>query len=213
MIKRVRFIHGFNVFDFGTNTVGRAEEKFRHWLDVNPRYKYIETEIVSYPWTFLLTLALRNRFVIKHIVSSAQDGDLLVAHSNGAWIALQAAEDSDKIKNLVLINPALDKRYDIPETVKRADVLHSTGDYAVTAGKLWSRFVNVVNPIRLLSDNAKHGWGEAGRVGYKGNATQVYNYELPKQFGHSGVFKNDQGLEVISTIITYHIFGGFEQKT
>lgn len=165
----VWLIHGFNVADQGQGTI----ERLRYYLSgVSLR--------LSYPWTFLLSLRVRNRWLAEFLVSEHRSGDSVVAHSNGCVIALMAAQRGAMFETLVLINPALNARTEFPSQLRAVHVLHAENDRAVTAGKWWRR----LNPVSWLF---RHPWGEMGRIGYQGNDPRVTNHSLGR-IGHSGVF-------------------------
>ena len=203
-VKRIRLIHGFNVSDQGLNSVGNLKRELRNYIEEH--HLNIELEIVSYPWAFVLTVALKNRAVVNYIVETSKPGDLLIGHSNGCWIALQASEIIDDIHYLMFINPALHVRHEFPLHIKKAIVVFSPGDRAVWLGKLWRRFTNLF-PWRWYR---KHGWGEMGRKGYLGKHKNVINYEVEKKYRHSGLFRDHEGLVILINLIHKHFLPKLE---
>ena len=104
-----------------------------------------------------------------------------VGHSNGCAILAEACKYTKNIKNLVLINPALDSDFVFPENIDKIIIYHNKNDEVVTCSKFipW------------------HVWGEMGRVGYTGSDHRVTNVETNKMFGvsgHSGVFDKSRDL-------------------
>ena len=88
---------------------------------------------------------------------------------------LQAAEQGASFDKLIFINPALDNDFIVPEQVKEVVVIHNKDDDVVQL----SKFI----PF--------HKWGNAGKVGYKGEDKRVKNVEIKTEGdnAHSAAFK------------------------
>jgi len=172
----IHLIHGFNVGDGGKSTVRRLEP-------------FLEGPVVAhdYGWTFLFSLRCRNARAIEEIVACLQPGDVLVGHSNAAWIIWQLAQDhADKLAGVVVINPALRRDTLWPESL-RVMCIHNSTDWVVELGRWWSRLVS-------LGGLNFHGWGAAGRHGFTRGQPKVTNWDSHKGVitdpvsGHSGLF-------------------------
>lgn len=121
-----------------------------------------------------------NDNVASILAGMANPDSIGIGHSNGCAILTQACWLTDKIKTLVLINPALDNDTAFPATVENVLVYFNPYDDVVKASKFL----------------AFHDWGDMGRVGYTGNDINVAGYgrvqnfntyELFSAVGHSGV--------------------------
>ena len=96
------------------------------------------------------------------------------------------------VRDLVLINPALYKKWAPPHQVERVFVYWNTGDWATVAGKHWRRITRVL-PWHWGKGN-EMAWGEMGHTGYTGKDKRFKQYQtdatpgLPKVSGHSDIF-------------------------
>lgn len=176
--------HGFNVSDRGKNTL----DKLKPYLDIID---------VDYGWMWLFRVKMCNKCIAASVINLIPKDSVAVAHSNGALIAVRVIEiyrarqlalkvpESEIQKNypfkkLILINPALDVDYDLPEGL-HVDVYYTPTDNATLMAK-------------LLPFSA---WGAMGRDGYTGDKPYVYNYNNTKMFGsveHSDVFDSAEDL-------------------
>lgn len=182
----IHLVHGFNVRDRGAGTVGRLAP---HLEAVG-----LEHRTLSYPWTRLLTLSANNRWAVEELCDRVRPGDGAIAHSNGCWIVVQAAEMGAPLDWLILVNPALHPRHELPGQLRQVYVYHSEGDVAVRAGRCWRRFTRIF-PWRW---RRRHPWGAMGALGYTGTDPRVVNTRMPRAYGHSGVWRDDQSLARIA---------------
>lgn len=141
---RVILLHGFNVRDEGERTVGKLAPYFEAagFAVKRPRYG----------WLGLLGVRALNGKFARLIADLSEPGDILVGHSNGCAIGVEAADLGATFTQLVLINPALDSDRRFPAQIERVHVWHSPSDGPVFAAKFlpW------------------HAWGDMGAVGYRG---------------------------------------------
>ena len=161
--------HGFNVKDAGKGTIdkliqyGRRMDRFQQ---------------ADYGYFNLLGVRWFNKSIATTLAGMANDGSVGIGHSNGCAILVEAIKHTDKIKQLILINPALDVDTVFADSVHRIDVFHNVTDNVVTASK-WLPW---------------HVWGEMGRVGYQGDDSRICNWETNKLYGaegHSGVLHDN----------------------
>lgn len=178
----IHLVHGFRVSDRGTGTVGCIEPH----LDT----RALPYRRLSYPWTHLITLNRNSRWAVEELCDRVQPGDGAIAHSNGCWIVVQAAELGAPLDWLILVNPALHPRHELPGQLRQVFVYYSEGDVAVRAGRYW-RILTRAFPWRW---NNRHPWGAMGALGYTGEDPRVVNTRMPRSFGHSGVWKDEQSL-------------------
>ena len=146
-----------------------------------------------------LVATRNNSNLARLIFPSIEDGDTLIGFSNGAALIAHLLRLGAKPKRVVLIQPALGKRWKPPACVKHITVFHNEGDMATVAGKWWRRATSLL-PWRWQE---KHNWGEMGHTGYIGDDKRFVQYktdepsrshvtdewsrlDLPKARGHSG---------------------------
>jgi pimeloyl-ACP methyl ester carboxylesterase len=144
-IPRVILVHGFNVSDGGAGSV----------LTLTPYFERVGLQVkrFRYGWLFLLGVKFLNDRLARLLADFADRGDIVVAHSNGAAIAhLAATKYGAEFSHLILINPALDRDAEFPESLRNVHVWHSPSDAPVS----WARWI----PGAL--------WGDMGAVGYQG---------------------------------------------
>ncbi len=177
----VILIHGFNVTDGGSSTIGKLKPYYLR------RGAHVIT--LNYGWLFFMGARFFNEEVSEDLADLINEKAkhyariIVVGHSNGCAIAhLASFKCYEPIHRFVYINPAL-KRYFVPAlNVKAIDVWHNSKDSAV----LWAK---------LLSWWAKERpWGLMGRTGYMGKDTRFVNFDTASDFslkvkGHSAVFK------------------------
>lgn len=141
---RAILLHGFNVSDEGEGSIGRLTPYLERdgWHVKRPRYG----------WLGLLGVRLMNTRFARLIADMAEPGDVVLAHSNGAAIAVEAAELGAPFAELVLINPALDSDREFPEQLNQITIWHSPSD----------------SPLWISKFLPWHAWGDMGAVGYRG---------------------------------------------
>ena len=167
-------IHGFNVSDGGTGSVGKFR-RFFPWALLH-----------NYGWVGLIGLRWRNDKVVRDLLPHIRKGDVLICHSNGCLIAWRLVKQGAPVSAVVCIQPALRRDTRWPDDVNVL-CLYNHDDWIVNLGRMWGRFMSVANPFRN-----RHGWGAAGRYGF--DQESVTNWrtdtgDFPAKV-HSGVFKN-----------------------
>ena len=168
-------IHGFNVSDGGRGSIGRLAPFLS-----SPMTHY-------YGWTFLFRLRFVNEETVEDLLPSIRHGDVLVAHSNGCLIAWELVQQGAPVAAVVCIQPALRRDTPWPEGLPVL-CCYNEADWIVSMGRMWGRFVSVVNPWKN-----RHGWGAAGRNGFTLGQPTVENWDtgvlpFPAE-GHSGIFQ------------------------
>jgi len=178
----VHLIHGFNVSDGGKDTIRRLEP-------------FIAGSEISHDtgWAGLFSLRFSNADAVKQVQSKIKKGDILVGHSNAAWIIWQIAQTHGYLLGgIVLINPAL-RRDTVWAPFLPVLSLNNSTDWVVLLGRFWSRLVS-------LGGIHPHGWGAAGRYGFNQGYikdSHVSNIDTAEAWwseptkGHSGVFMGD----------------------
>jgi len=184
-MKTVHLIHGFNE----RHKVG--EPKIAVLRDAIEKAGHI-CRVHDYGhWDLVATR--NNSNLARLILPSVGMGDTLVGFSNGAALIAHLCRLGAPVRRIVLIQPALAKKWKPPASVERWAVFHNAGDLATVAGKHWRRVTGVL-PWRWQQ---KHHWGEMGNTGFAGTDDRVVQYatdvdsikvaagELPKVSGHS----------------------------
>lgn len=174
-------LHGFNVSDGGTDTVGLLEP----YLPGTER-------IIDHGWAGPITVASVNDDAVAELVSRAKPGDVVIGHSNGCLIAWRAAQQV-RFGAVVTINPALRRDTLWPHGMPVLNLYNST-DWVVQLGRIWGRLVTATGLETL-------GWGAAGRYGFTSGQSDVCNLDTHAPYwphpvsGHSGVFRDDEALD------------------
>lgn len=182
------FIHGFNVRDGGSNTVGKLA----------PYFALSGFDVVNHDfgWKFLFLLRRKNRAAVRQLLDTVADGDVLVLHSNagllGWMLTVEMARRRTAPGLVICIQPALRRDTDWPPSVKVL-CLYNKRDWVVELGRIWGRFASVARPWR-----ARHGWGSAGRHGFSSVSPNIASWDtgvppVPAT-GHSGIFQTEQHL-------------------
>lgn len=174
-------VHGFNVRDGGKDTIDTLIP-FLKTLNLNTvEHNYGHFNIVD--------VIRKNDVVASRVKNKVIDGDIGIGHSNGCAILVKSAIQGACFKTLILINPALDKKFEFPPNIEKIHVIHNSYDKPVVAAK-WLR--------RLVFWRNSFLWGEMGNTGYKGNDPRVNNIKLFQK--HSGAFKKMNQVELNKVI-------------
>lgn len=188
----------------------RAKDIFHTNMDVIKDMlglKKIKSKIIYYGYVLLPT---SNRKAVKETTKVLRDykqrhenegtsdiDNIVVGYSNGAWTAVQVAENGCDIDRLVLISPALHQSHAFPEKIKSIDVFYCEEDYVLWLAKLRRLFRYL---LPWLWDEPI-GWGEMGRVGYVGDDPRVTNHRMPDETKHK-FYKDKNVIEKIVDVIT-----------
>lgn len=182
----VIMLHGIRSHD-SIQTLGRLRPFFIG--------KSINPVMFDYGYLSILT-RFKNKKIAKQLadlILTLEGKIIVVGYSNGAAITYLAAEEFNaKIDKAVFINPALDSRINIPDSIAWVDVWHSPSDMAVKLGAL--------RPF--------HIWGTMGAYGYRGKSKNVSNYNKEIDFTlishtHNSTFKRDI-IEYFGPMIVEH---------
>lgn len=176
---KAHFIYGFNVSDGGKGTIDTLIPFFadKGFEIGNPDGKRIG----------LFNLRSRNEKLVKRLLPTIKEGDVLICHSNGCLIGWMLIEAGAPVKAIICIQPALRR-----DTIWREDVkvlcTYNKRDWVVSLGRIWGRFASVVNPFRDI-----HGWGAAGKHGFDTDENNITHWDLDEEPepapGHSEVFE------------------------
>lgn len=138
----------------------------------------------------------KNEKIAKNLalfLSSLKGKIIVVGYSNGAAIThLATSKYKARIDKAVYINPALDSRIDVPETVKWVDVWYTSSDFIVK--------LSALRPF--------HIWGTLGAYGYRGKSKNVTAFDMGKEFDiksktHTSTFNRDI-IEYFGPLIVKH---------
>lgn len=155
---RCYLIHGINTFDGGRGYVGQFEPLLRD-TGIRPEYfTYGKSWLFGFQW------ALNGGRARELATVIGDDACVVLAHSNGCAVAMEAASMGAPIRNLVFLNPALDRKAKLPGHVGRCDVFYTTDDP-------WTRIAR-----RLPF----HPWGDMGASGYRGSDERYVSWNMSK---------------------------------
>ena len=168
MKKDCYLVHGFNVSDGGAATIDNVEPYLRS-ADFNPVH-------FDYGHLGLLGVVLFNKNLAQTLKSQIKVDDCVIAHSNGAAIAVRAAEQGAFIDTLILINPALKSDYQFPKSIRKVVVYWTKHDKPVKISRL----------VRWATLGLCY-WGAMGATGYTGpKDKRVINFDMSRKVdGHS----------------------------
>ena len=151
MNELVYLIHGFNIKDGGKRTT----DSIRPYLESEG----ITVREIDYGYFRRIKVRLCNDSLAMAISQLVKPGSTCIAHSNGGTIAWKACEYGAPFKNVILVNPALDKDKVIAKQVEKVQVWYSPNDK-------WTKLARFIP----FSD-----WGEQGRTGYTGVLDSRYD--------------------------------------
>lgn len=165
-------IHGINVGN-PEKSIGRLRPCF-----LEAGFKNVITEDYGF-LPFGLAWA-RNNGIAEKMLPRIGEGDIIVAHSNGAVITKLLLEKGAKLSGVVLLDPALDRDTAMPAGVDWVHVYHAPGDMWVWIAK-WI---------------PNHPWGDQGMVGFTGSDPRYTNFssgkKIPSLFVHSDFWDSDE---------------------
>jgi hypothetical protein len=179
---KCHLVHGFNIKDGGSETIDRLIPHLDNKKLVVVQHDYGHLRIRG--------VLRKNKVIAAKIKNHLGKHDVAIGHSNGCAILVKSLQQGGILDKLILINPALDKRFEFPDSVNEVHVFHNKHDKAVVMAK-WLR--------KLVFWRNSFLWGEMGNTGYKGDDKRVTNHVLAK--GHSAVF-NNKNINEFSVMIT-----------
>lgn len=142
-MRKITLLHGWKVRN-AKKSVGVLADPLR---DLGH-----DVDVISYGYLLWpAQTALRSRQVSKMLSTIVEPETLVVAHSNGAYVAWELSYHSDVPLRMVWVNPALDRHLTPGSSVDYCLLFHNRHDWAVWLAK-WIPGIN---------------WGDAGRLGYK----------------------------------------------
>lgn len=188
MRKIAILVHGFNVKDEGEETI----DTMTPYL-IDDGYEVVNFD---YDWTGVLRVRLCNGNLATALASMSKHLIHVVAigHSNGCAIIHEACQSvNHAIREVVYINPALNKNAELGKLVRQAHVWYSPSD----------------KPVKVSRWLIKHSWGEMGATGYIGVDRRYKNYNKETGYkicsaSHSDVFEPEKieffGPEIVSKL-------------
>ena len=185
-MAKIYLIHGFNVSDEGKTSTGTL----RPLLEMSGH----DVSEIHYGWFGRLRVRLCNKSVARTVADLVEPGSYVIAHSNGATIALLAAKYGAPFKGVILINPALNSQLEVPH-VEKVHVFYAPSDP-------WTKIARYI-PASI--------WGSQGATGYTGpdEAGRYTQTNLDKltgaEVGHSGIFETFTRIQKITRVINHQI--------
>lgn len=178
----IYLLHGFNVGDRGKDTTDMfipflKEKGYRHVKSRREmRSEYYDYVMdLDYGWTGLAGVRLCDKKLGIFMAEAIVPGSIVIAHSNGCAIASFAADAGAAIRGMVMVNPALNKKWTPPQHIRWMDVYYNGLDF-------WT-YVAAVLP--------GHRWGAMGNQGpsYEDKRVRSYNTnKISGDDGHNAVF-------------------------
>jgi len=177
-MAKIVFIHGINT-DGDDDIFEMADLLKSNYADLDIyRFRYGPIGVnKARDLKFLQETSIR-------LIDEIGDGAILIAHSNGCRIAIEAMRLGMDAKLTILFAPAVEEWLALPgkgRGCKSMIVVHNPRDRAILAGEhLWY-----------------HPFGAMGRDGYQGpHDERIKNFEAlplntPGKFKHSGYFTGD----------------------
>lgn len=206
MKKVAILIHGFNTYDGGTATTSRLSSYLPNNTNVDYlKYNELGRRLITEYITIKYSNAKQKTILINKIKEYTQKGYevTLIGHSNGAaliYLATNEITDPEhQVRQVMLINAALDSSVRFQPNIRRINVLYSPYDKATRIAKFMSS---------ILPSFLEYGrpWGDMGAVGATAKDDRVHNYDInhiytsltdkKKEFGHSDIFR-PENLEVL----------------
>ena len=171
----VWLVHGFNAKN-PEKTIG----KLRPWLKT---YGY-KVQLFNYGWLGLLGVRFFNKRIARTLNEFIRPGDVGIGHSNGCAILRRAADMGAPFRQLVWINPALNRDTELSKQIKLCTVLHTPHD----------------NVVRWAARLPRHEWGDMGYAGYTGDDPRYFNI-MTNESGHSTIFQSTPWMRSIASWI------------
>ena len=168
---RCFILHGMNDWSSGRDNV----DKLAPYL-ARAGYRCINFD---YGWRGLIGVRFGNGKLAQRLANLVQQGDSVVAYSNGADVAFRAADLGAPLKHITLIAPALDCDAAVANHVRTVNVWHSPSEL----------------PTRLGALLPFHRFGAMGAYGYRGDDPRFKNYNKERDFAerssrsHGDVFR------------------------
>lgn len=181
--KTIHVIHGIHTSE-GTKSTSA-------YLIPNLERNGYTIKVHEYGYVLGMLTRFQNPGTAKRIAPLIKDGDIILAHSNGAYITWLMLKDFNIKPSLVIfLQPALDK-----------DIVFPKGNYKVNV--FWNEEDKAVWFAKLLPFH--HPFGEMGRQGYIGEDLRVNNYNSIRICGLGGHSLPYQKSEKLRCFITLTI--------
>lgn len=140
----------------------------------------IDHNIIDYG----LSLTLSTRNAVQAILMHCRDGDSIIAHSNGAVAAYQAAVEYNlRINTLIMIQPPLNRFAGVPLNIRNCACIWNTGDRLVSLASVFGGQYH----------------GDMGRLGPP-QGSHIESIQVSRQYGHSRIFTRPDWRSVIVTL-------------
>lgn len=164
-------VHGFNVSDHGAGSIDTMAPYFEE--------AGLTIKQVDYRRALLARVRLCSKAEAQMLAGLVEPGSVGIGHSHGCALLHMACEFGAPFKELIYINPALNKNALRAPQVEWRHVWHSPSDV----------------PVRAAALLFKHIWGKMGAVGYQGPQDDfTINYDKENDYDissdeHSDVFQ------------------------
>lgn len=165
-MAKVYLVHGFRTKD--------AQKAPLAFLEPILTKAGHDVTMADYGWIHRLRVRLCNSRLARMLGSMAEEGSIVIGHSNGCALIHEACEMGAKFSQVILFNPALDSNIEFAKHIPKISVFYSKNDTATQLAS-WIPFSK---------------WGSMGTDGYNGEPDErVTNYDeeyiTKKEMGHS----------------------------
>jgi len=167
--RAAHFVHGA----FNRNASGWDD------LEAAAQGRGDDTVVHDYGWVGPLTTRRRSRRAGEELATEVESVDAVIAFSNGGLVCWEALRAGMQCRDLVLIQPALDKHAEFDEGAENIVVLWNRKDLAVQLARIY----RIVNPASWAW---RHGWGAMGRYGPKTDDPRVTSIDTEREADTTG---------------------------
>lgn len=145
----------------GIKTVDAKRSSISFLAHVLPKFRVVTIDYGYIPAIAAPIISLINMYVVHKVRKVVKHNGILIGHSNGCAVAYGVSK-KQKVKGLVLVNPALNRDIKFPADLEFIHIYWSKKD-----GWAWlSKFV----PFSI--------WGSMGAEGYSGTDRRVSQWEM-----------------------------------
>jgi pimeloyl-ACP methyl ester carboxylesterase len=135
---------------------------------------------------------------VQSIIEECNPGCNIIAHSNGCLAAYAAAlEHGLWIRNLIMIQPPMQRDIWFPPSIDRVASIWNRGDKVVS----WARRYNAaLNMVMAWRRSHHQYYGDMGRYG-PAEGSRAVSVEVSRLYGHSGMLSRRDWRAVVLDLL------------